>query len=253
MARWSWKIKKIKGAQMLVSYAWKLISRNLRRTATYLFGLALAVGLFAGILFFVDVTTRQMTATALAPVQIDLIAHATSADVNMTDVVASYATQRGISTVEPVTTADFLSATKVGGTQTSPTGRMFAIAPSYLQTFDILRLSEGKIDPNGVLISEAMAIAQNLNIGDRVQFTFAGIDKAITLPVTGIINMDNSDALFTTATENENAMVADVAFVDIQWFRTNLETKLAALTANPPSNLPGSANAHQNRSFPVTL
>jgi putative ABC transport system permease protein len=241
MARWSWKIKKIKGAQMLVSYAWKLISRNLRRTATYLFGLALAVGLFAGILFFVDVTTRQMTATALAPVQIDLIAHATSADVNMTDVVASYATQRGISTVEPVTTADFLSATKVGGTQTSPTGRMFAIAPSYLQTFDILRLSEGKIDPNGVLISEAMAIAQNLNIGDRVQFTFAGIDKAITLPVTGIINMDNSDALFTTATENENAMVADVAFVDIQWFRTNLETKLAALTANPPSNLPTGA------------
>jgi putative ABC transport system permease protein len=223
---------------MNISYAWKLVARNLRRTGTYLFGLALAVGLFAGILFFVDVTTRQMTATALAPVQIDLIAHATSPDVNMADVVQNFSTQKEITAVEPVTTADFLSAVKLGGTQASPSGRMFAVSPSYFQSFDILSLSEGSLDPGGVLISEAMAITQNLKVGDQVQFTFAGIDQAVTLPVSGIINMDNADALFATATENENAIVADVAFVDINWFRTNLEFELSALVANPPASLP---------------
>lgn len=226
---------------MKISYAWKLVSRNLRRTGTYLFGLALAVGLFAGILFFVDVTTRQMTATALAPVQIDLVAHATSSDVNMADVIQNFSTQKGITTVEPVTTADFLSAVKMGGTQASPSGRMFAISQSYFQSFDILRLTEGSLNPNGVMISEAMAIAQNLKVGDQVQFTFAGIDQPVTLPVTGIVNMDNADALFASATENENAIVADVAFVDINWFRTNLESRLSALVANPPASLPAGA------------
>ncbi len=223
---------------MIFSYAWHLVMRNPRRTATYLFGLALAVGLFAGILFFVDVTTRQMTATALAPVRIDLVAHATSPDVNMPDVVTKLSSQHGVSDVEPVTTADFTSAVKVGGAQPSPAGRMFAIAPSYMQTFDVLRISEGKLDPNGVMISEAMAIAQNLKLGDPLQFTFAGINQPVTLPVSGIVNMDNSDALFATATENENALLADVAIVDIHWFRSNLQAQLIPLVANPPATLP---------------
>jgi putative ABC transport system permease protein len=215
--------------------------RNPRRTATYLFGLALAVGLFAGILFFVDATTRQMTATALAPVRIDMVAHATSPEVNMPQVVTTLASQPGVSAVEAVTTADFASAVKVGGAQPSPAGRMFAIAPSYMQTFDVLRTSEGKLDPKGVMISDAMAIAQNLKVGDSLQFTFAGINQPIILPVSGIVNLDNSDALFATATENENALVADVALVDIGWFRSNLQAQLIPLVANPPATLPAGA------------
>src|SRR5215210_1581546 len=120
---------------MAFIYAWRLITRNPRRTATYLFGLALAVGLFAGILFFVDATARQMTATALAPVKLDLVAHATTPDVAMPAIVPTIAQSRGIIAAEYVTPADFVSAPKVGGTQASPAGRMFAIAPSYFATF----------------------------------------------------------------------------------------------------------------------
>lgn len=43
---------------MTLQYAFRPVTRNPRRTFTYLFGLALAVGLFAGILFFVDATAR---------------------------------------------------------------------------------------------------------------------------------------------------------------------------------------------------
>jgi ABC-type lipoprotein release transport system permease subunit len=223
---------------MKILYALKLVSRNLRRTGTYLFGLALAVGLFAGILFFVDVTTRQMTATALAPVQIDLVAHATSSDVNMADVIQNFSTQKGITTVEPVTTADFLSAVKMGGTQASPSGRMFAISQSYFQSFDILRLTEGSLNPNGVMISEAMAIAQNLKVGDQVQFTFAGIDQPVTLPVTGIVNMDNADALFATATGKTKMPLLQMWLLWISMVPHEFGIPLSALVANPPHHCP---------------
>ncbi|GAB4563052.1 MAG: hypothetical protein Fur0016_31060 [Anaerolineales bacterium] len=218
---------------MTLSYAWKLVTRNPRRTFTYLFGLALAVGLFAGILFFVDATSRQMTATAIAPVKIDIIAHGTRPDVNISDAAPTIAAARGVSAAEPVYAADFQSAVKTGGGHPSPAGRLFAIQPSYLQTFDILQISEGKLDPSGALISEAMAISQNIKIGDTIQLTFGGVSSPVTLPVTGIVNLDNADALFATATEAENAVVSDVVIVDQTWFRAHLLQPLTSLAADP--------------------
>jgi len=218
---------------MTLSYAWKLVTRNSRRTLTYVFGLALAVGLFSGILFFVDATSRQMTATAIAPVKIDIIAHGTKPDVNITDAAPTIANQRGVSAAEPVYAADFTSAVKLNGSQPSPAGRLFAIQPSYLQTFDILQISEGKFDPAGALISEAMAIAQNIKVGDSIQLTFGGVSNPVSLPVTGIINLDNADALFATATEAENAIVSDVVIVDQTWFRKNLLDSLKVVASDP--------------------
>ena len=217
---------------MTILYAWRLVTRNPRRTATYLFGLALAVGLLSGILFFVDATAREMTSTALAPVKLDIIAHATSPDVNVAAAVPTIAAQRGVAGAEAVIAADFSTAVKVGGKQPSPTGRMFALAPSYFQTFDLLQISAGTFAPGGVMVSEAMAIAQQLKVGDPLQLTFGGITKTVTLPVTGIVNMDNADALFALTSEAENAIVADVVFADSQWFSTTLQAPLAQQAAN---------------------
>lgn len=218
---------------MTLSYAWKLVTRNPRRTLTYLFGLALAVGLFAGILFFVDVTARQMTATAIAPIKIDVIAHGTTPDVNIMDAAPTIAAQRGVSAAEPVYAADFSSAVKVNGSHPSPAGRVFAITPSYFQTFDVSQISEGKLDPSGALVSEAMAIAQNIKIGDLIQLSFGGVSTPVQLPVTGILNMDNADELFATATEAENAIVSDVVIADQSWFRDNLLRPLTAVASDP--------------------
>ncbi len=222
---------------MTFAYAWRLVTRNPRRTATYLFGLALAVGLFAGILFFVDATARQMTATALAPVKLDIVAHATQPDVNTGAMLSAITAQRGIAAAEPVTAADFASAQKVGAAQASPAGRLFAITPAYFGTFDLLQISAGQFDPAGALISEAMAVAQNLKVGDTLQLTFTGLNQPVTLPVTGIVNMGNADALFATATEAENAIVSDVVFVADSWFKAHLQARLAVLAANPPATL----------------
>lgn len=226
---------------MIVQYAWRLVARNRRRTATYLFGLALAVGLLSGILFFVDATGREMTATALAPVKLDIIAHAVEPDFDPGTAVAAIAAQRGVLGVEAVTAADFTSAVKAGGTQPSPVGRMFALQPGYFETFDVLQISSGEFAPGSVLVSEAMAIVQKLQVGDKLQLTFTGVDTPVTLPVSGIVNMDNADPLFALATDAENAIVADVVVVDAAWFSANLAAPLgvqaADLTDAPP---PGS-------------
>ena len=223
---------------MTLAYAWRLVLRNPRRSVTVLFGLALAVGLFAGILFFVDVTARQMTETAIAPVKLDLVAHATTPTLSTTDLVNTIQNQKGIAAVEPVYVTDFNSAQKVGGTKLSPAGRLFSISPSYFSTFDVIQISEGTFNAQGVLISEAMSISQNLKIGDQVSLTFSGIDQPVKLPVTGIVNMNNADALFSTAAESENAVVADVVFVDNAWFEQSLLQQLTPMAANPPASLP---------------
>ncbi|GAC1574049.1 MAG: hypothetical protein NVS3B24_00740 [Candidatus Dormibacteria bacterium] len=56
----------------MFSYALKDLFRNRRRTAAAAAGVALAVGLVSGIAFFVDSSSSQMTARAIAPVAIDM-------------------------------------------------------------------------------------------------------------------------------------------------------------------------------------
>lgn len=217
---------------MILQYAWRLVLRNPRRTATYLFGLALAVGLLSGILFFVDATGREMTATALAPVKLDIIAHAVKPDFDPSTAAPAIAAQRGILGAEAVTAADFTSAVKVGGAQPSPVGRMFALQPGYFATFDVLQLSSGSFAPGSVLVSEAMAIVQKLKLGDKLQLTFDGVAAPVTLPVGGIVNMDNADPLFALTNDAENAIVSDVVVVDAAWFAAHLAAPLAVRAAN---------------------
>lgn len=222
---------------MTLRYAWRLVTRNPHRTFTYLFGLTLAVGLFAGILFFVDGITQQMTELALAPVKLDLVAHATTPDVQVTDEAPVIVDQRGISAAEPVFSADFASAQAVGSSQSSPSGRLFAVPPSYLPTFDILQVSSGSFTPQRAMISEAMAVSQNLHVGDTLQLSFAGIDHPVDLPISGIMNMGNAEVLFATSIEAENALVADVVLVDLNWFQQTLQSQLVKLAENPPASL----------------
>lgn len=217
----------------ILTYAGRLVWRTPGRTLTYLFGLALAVGLFASILFFVDASARRMTTLALAPVQLDMVGHAITPDLNVMQAAQSLATVDSIKAVEPVITADFATASKVGTTTGSPAGRMFALTPNYLKTFGLLNISQGTFDPKGAMISETMAIAQQIKVGDTLSVTFKGINKTIELPVKGIVDTTNADPLFA-AGEAENTLVSDLLFVDINWFTATLYDGLKAL---PPTTL----------------
>jgi putative ABC transport system permease protein len=166
-----------------------------------------------------------------------MVAHATTPDVNVLSAASTAESVPGIVSAEPVYTADYASVAKAGQSQGTPSGRMFAISLSYLQTFDILQISQGGFDPGGALVSEAMAVSQNLRVGDRIQFSFSGVDHPLELPVSGIVNMDRADPLFAGGVEGQNAIVADVVFVGNTWFKAHLLAPLQAAAANPPTSL----------------
>ena len=54
------------GSSML-SYVWRDLLRNPRRTLASLVGVTLGVGLFSGVLFFIDGSGASMTKRAIAP------------------------------------------------------------------------------------------------------------------------------------------------------------------------------------------
>ena len=56
----------------MIGYAWRDLVRNPRRTLAALTGVMLGVGLFSGVLFFVDGSGATMTARAVAPLTLDI-------------------------------------------------------------------------------------------------------------------------------------------------------------------------------------
>ena len=57
---------------MLVSYVWRDLVRNPRRTLAALAGVTLGVGLFSAVLFFIDGSGASMTKRAIAPLALDM-------------------------------------------------------------------------------------------------------------------------------------------------------------------------------------
>jgi putative ABC transport system permease protein len=56
----------------VLRYAWRELVRNPRRTLVSLVGVALGVGLFSGVLFFIDGSGASMTKRSLAPLALDM-------------------------------------------------------------------------------------------------------------------------------------------------------------------------------------
>jgi len=56
----------------VLSYVWRDVIRNPRRTLASLVGVALGVGLFSSVLFFIDASGATMTQRALAPLALDM-------------------------------------------------------------------------------------------------------------------------------------------------------------------------------------
>ena len=56
----------------MLRYVWRELVRNPRRTLASLVGVTLGVGLFSGVLFFIDGSGATMTKRALAPLALDM-------------------------------------------------------------------------------------------------------------------------------------------------------------------------------------
>ncbi|MHB8509894.1 MAG: FtsX-like permease family protein [Candidatus Dormibacteria bacterium] len=97
----------------MLNYALKDLFRNRRRTAAAAAGVALAVGLVSGIAFFVDSSSSQMTARAIAPVAIDMQAAVKS------PLASTLSLSENLAPTAPLTVGQVVTVTLVA---TNPTG-----------------------------------------------------------------------------------------------------------------------------------
>src|ERR1700736_1983713 len=93
------------GCLSVLSYVFKDLLRNPRRTMASVAGVALAVGLFSGIAFFVDSSASQMTARAVAPVVIDMQAGVTR------PLASALSVKESTSPAPPFTAGQLITAT----------------------------------------------------------------------------------------------------------------------------------------------
>ena len=217
-----------------LTYALQLTLRNRRRTLTYLFGLVLAVGLFSGILFFVDASANKMTQTAIAPVVVDMQVSSTLAHPDMNPVRTALEGESFVTHVEPVIIADFASLSVPISNQVTPTGKLFVLQPSYYNSFGALRILSGEATSSGVLISQMAANDLGLSVGDSIAINFDQLTAPYIAKITGIVDPAGASFLFISKDpghEGEyNPMPYDVFVSPALW-----ESDLAVPLTNPPA------------------
>lgn len=222
----------------LPRYAWRSLIRNPGRSLTYLLGLILAVGLLADTLFFVDLSQRDMTQNALAPVKMDMVARATTPDLSPTQLESTLKNQPLVKAALPVTSSDFSSLTKVGSTTSTSAGKVFALPLEYYQTFNFLPIVTGKFEANAALIGDATATQMALKVGDTVQVNFARGLNPYRIKISGIVAMGSSEPLFYNpdpAGGEGYGVVADVLFLPPALFERDLAPSLAKLPTTSSS------------------
>jgi ABC-type lipoprotein release transport system permease subunit len=217
------------------NYALKQILRNKRRTFTYLFGLVLAVGLFSGILFFVDASAQKMTQTAVAPVVVDMQVRSTLAQPDMAAVSQKLQQEAFVTRIEPVIIADFTSLSLPLSQQVTSAGKVFVLEPSYYDAFGALRLLSGDASSSGVLISQAAANDLGLSIGDKVAVNIDQLPSPYIAPVTGIVDPTSANFLFAStdpAHEGEYNPTPNDVFVTPDRWQADLAVPLTNRCTN---------------------
>ncbi len=217
----------------LFVHATRNIFRKPMQTLLYLLGLMLAVGLFADTLFFVDLSQRDMTKNALAPIQVDMVARATTPDLKADELQSTLKNNPIIRLAEPVANTDFASITKVGGGNQSSAGKIFALNQSYYKNFAFLPIVSGKFEPNSALVGDASATQLGLKMGDTIRIRFAaGITKPYDIKISGIVGMGVSEPLFYNpdpAGGEGYGVVSDVVFLPPAIFERDLAPSLSKL------------------------
>ncbi|MDE3096756.1 MAG: ABC transporter permease [Chloroflexota bacterium] len=229
----------------VAAYTFRLLLRSPGRSLALIGGLSLGVALVVSILFFVESSSKQLTQTAIAPVPIDMVGHATVPTISQRQVVGAFRRQPGIQAVEVMDAVDFTTAARPGGAQKTPAGKLVAVDPSFFQSFDVLKVSSGAFDPNGALVTEATATRLGVKPGDTIAVSIPALAAPYQVKVTGIVDASRAQMLFLStdpSKQGEYQVVTDMVVMDRSLFNRALRTALlGAASAQPAPNATGGA------------
>jgi putative ABC transport system permease protein len=126
----------------------RLVRRPLRRILLGAVGVAFPVAMLGSMLVFVDTAVQSMTAVALAPVQVEMRALASSLNVDMAAVNAQIAAVPGVRRVDRFASADIVVS--ADGAVPTP-ARLFAVDPGYPTDHPEVKVSSGALEAGALL------------------------------------------------------------------------------------------------------
>ena len=227
------------------------IRRAPRRLALGAIGVAFPVAMLAATLLFVDYAVHTMTRTALAPVQVEMKALATSLNVDIEAMSRRLAAVPGVRRAERFAAADVVVGAQ--GTSGRATARLFAVDPSYLAHHRFPHVVSGALG-HGALLNPALRGSPGFAATKRVSIELPGQGQSIklSLPVGGVADLRSATSWFEIPTGNvqgDVAMVPRGIVVDYATFaRTVLPAARARLGTTTPVLNPDLADLP-----PVTL
>jgi len=232
----------------VLRYVLKDLLRNPRRTLASVAGVALAVGLFSGVAFFVDSSASQMTARAIAPVAIDMQAGLTqplgtllSRPADLAAIRNSISAVRGVSATEPFALFDLPAGRlRAGGTVMNQPVKVLAVNPSYLKTFPVISVSDGSFQAGTALLSQPAADLLLATPGASLTLAVPGVTAPVVLPRTGIADFSSPPAaqLFASRNPDTQGDVVAAPYVVVVDYNTFQAVILPGLRADAASPAP---------------
>jgi putative ABC transport system permease protein len=231
----------------LLSYVLRDLLRNPRRTLASVAGVALAVGLFSGIAFFVDSSSSQMTARAIAPVVIDMQAGlirplAATSDPSAPDLAAirrSIASVNGVVATEPFAFFDLPAGRlRAGSAVISQPVKVVAFDPAYLKAFPAVTVPGGELKPGTALLSQSAWNGLGAAPGTLLQVAVPGAPAPVQVPAAGVADFSSPAAIQLFASRNpdtqgEVTAVPNILVLDFTSFTNVVLPALRADAAAP--------------------
>jgi hypothetical protein len=219
------------------SYVLRDLVRNPRRSLASVTGIALAVGLFSGVSFFVDSSSSQMTARAVAPLTLDMQAGlinplgtgktaaviANAPALSLSQIQAAARGLHGVRVAE-----QFASIVLPTGSVRGPAGAvtgpvtLMGFDPSYLQAFPLVRTTAGAYRTATGMLSQPATDLIGGTPGSSVTVSLPGRVSPLTLPVSGVADFASATPLFlsrSASTQGDFVASPYVVVVDTATFR----------------------------------
>ena len=177
---------------------WWLVARSARSAPRRLLLAAIAVAfpvaVLAATLLFVEHSVQDMTRHALAPVQVDMRALATTLNVDMAEVSHKLGSVPGVRSVDSYGAADVVIG--AAGASTRLTARLIAVDHAYLKHHPWVRAT-GDLS-KGALLNGAIAATAGFSSAGTISIELRGSDVplGLRLPVAGQVDVRHATAWF---------------------------------------------------------
>jgi putative ABC transport system permease protein len=205
-----------------------------RRLVLAAVAVAFPVAVLAATMLFVDDSVHAMTRRALAPVQVDMRALATSLDVDMAKVDRRLATVPGVRHVDRFGAADVVVGAP--GAERRVTARLLAVDPSYFDHHPWVRTKGASRLGRGALLDGALADAFPGATEVSIDLRGDAPPLHLALPVDGQVDTRKASTWFAIPAgdvQGDVAVVPRSLVVDYATFEREVLPALRSVYAGP--------------------